>query len=402
MGKLRRTAVAAVAVSALVMSACASSGTSSSGSNTPIKIGVLLPLSGPLAAAAKDYGGVVNAIKAGKDPKFTKIDGRPVEVTLVDDTGTAAGAASAARQLMDQTGVDVMLGPLYTGMAQATLPLVTAKKMLDITFTGCPDCGDGTKNPTVFSIEYDRPMQGPATITRLKALGKDKMGMIQSDDVTGADYANAIQAAAKDSNVPVSPVVKFTPASLDLSAQVSQLKNANVDTVYVASAVPSDVANIIKAMKELNYKPTLLGNAALGGTPISAAVGNDPEWLNRMQAAGFSPNFMRPNVSDAAQKFHDQIKTDFGETGDVSENLNQSAVVEDGFTILKAAIEGTHKTDGPTLAKYLEKNGVKGLRANYTFTSTKHNGFNTSDVGWQTPGTVKDGFGTAAPVGKSG
>src|SRR4051812_50416 len=168
-----RMAVAAIAALGLVATGCGSSGNSSSGSSAPLKVGVLLPLSGPLAAAAKDYGSIVNAIKAGKDPEFTHIDGRPVEVTLVDDTGTATGAASAARQLIDQTGVDVILGPLYTGMAQSVLPIVSGKKLLDVTFTGCPDCGDGAKNPTVFSIEYDRPIQGPATMTRLKGLGKD-------------------------------------------------------------------------------------------------------------------------------------------------------------------------------------------------------------------------------------
>ena len=106
------------------------------------------------------------------------------------------------------------------------LPLTNAAKMFEVAFTGCPDCGDGTKYPYAFSIEYDRPTQGPATITRLKALGKSKMAMIQSNDVTGQDYANAISTAAASGGATITTTVKFTPNATDLSAQATQLKGS--------------------------------------------------------------------------------------------------------------------------------------------------------------------------------
>ncbi len=88
-----------------------------------------------------------------------------------------------------------------------------------------------------------------------------------------------------------------------------------------------------------------------------------------------------------------------GQSSPVKSVLNQAAVPQDAFDIAKAAIEGTHSTDGPTLAKWLQDNGYKGLRANYTFTATDHNGFEPSDVGWVLPGSFDDGFSTEAPIG---
>jgi hypothetical protein len=70
--------------------------------------------------------------------------------------------------------------------------------------------------------------------------------------------------------------------------------------------------------------------------------------------------------------------------------------------MFKTAVEATHSTDGPTLAKWIETNGHKGLRANYTFTPQRHNGFTANDVGWAQPGTLKDGFLDAAKTNVSG
>ena len=73
-------------------------------------------------------------------------------------------------------------------------------------------------------------------------------------------------------------------------------------------------------------------------------------------------------------------------------------VIQDGFDIVKAAIEGSHSTDGPTMAQWLVTNGYNGIRANYTFTSTRHNGLTPETVGWEQPGTFDDGYSAGAPL----
>jgi branched-chain amino acid transport system substrate-binding protein len=374
----------------------ASTATTAAPANTePIKVGVILPLSGALAAAGRDYGSVVQNIT--KEPGHDKIDGRTVEMVIRDSTSTAAGATSAARQLVDEDKVDVVLGPLYTLEATAALPIFNEKKLFEVAFTGCPDCGDGSKNPTTFSIEYDRPVQGPATADRLKALGVTQYAIIQSDDATGQDYTNAVKAATDAAGIKLVTTEKFTPNSLDLSVQAKNLKDSGVDTVYVSSAVPTDVINILKALTEVDFKPRMLGNAALGSNTILPAA--DPDWLKKFAAAGFSPNFLNPHVSAEAKAFKETFKTITGQTGAIQNVLNQAAVPQDAFDIMKAAVEGTHSTDGPTLAKWLETNGFKGLRANYTFDAKKHNGFSSKDVGWVLPGSYDDGFSSEAPIG---
>src|SRR3981081_3670793 len=112
---------AAATAASLILAACGSSGSKTTASSattkqptgassTPLKIGVELPLSGPLGTSSANYAPLVS--KLTSEPGNAVIDGHPVEVILGDDGGTATGAASAARQLIDQNKVDIFLGPL--------------------------------------------------------------------------------------------------------------------------------------------------------------------------------------------------------------------------------------------------------------------------------------------------
>lgn len=408
-----RLVVAAASV-ALLVAACGGGGSNSSGSTTPtggttpggaaapsaasgepIKIGVSLPLSGPAASSSQDYAPIANnQAKLGN----ATIDGRPVQVILRDDQGSPDGGASAVRQLLDQDKVDVILGTNITAAANTEIPLSTDAKKLQILWSGCPLCGDGTKAPYAFSLEYDRPVQGPAVIDRVKAMGKKKVAILQQDEPTGQDYTNAVTDAANASNgaVTISKVVKFPLTALDLTTQVSQIKADNPDVVYLAVTVPSVMLNVLKAMKEIGYTPPLLSTSALSIDPVTAPYQGDP-WTKQWQAAGFSTNAMRPNLTPEVSQYRDLVKKVLDQDP-MKFSMNQVIVVQDGFDLVKAAIEGTHSTDGPTLASWIEKNGFKGLRADYTFTDTRHNGLLPKDVGWAAPSTFKDGVYDEATV----
>jgi len=400
---------AAVALAGLLVAACGSSSKKTAGSagatattagapKSMIKIGVMLPTTGPFASGG-DYLKVINTIP--KQPGRATIDGHPYEFIIKDDAGTATQASGIVRSFIDSDKINVMFGSNVTAVQAAILPLVTDAKLLEFTFSGCPDCGDGTKNPYTFSLEFDRPTQGPATVNRIKALKKSTVGILESQDPTSKDYSNALQSAATASGgaVTVNKIVPFQPATLDLSSQVSQMKAANPDVVYIASFAGADLANAVKAMDEIGWHPILMGNSALGGTVVTDAVpASQKAWIKTWAASGFGLHQLNGALSPEATTWRQNLKNIAG--SDINGvQLNAVATGQDAFDIYKAAVEATHSLDGPTLAKWIETNGYpKGIRAAYTFTPTRHNGFTATDVGWAIPGTQNDGFLDAAPL----
>jgi branched-chain amino acid transport system substrate-binding protein len=388
--------VAAGLVATSALAACSSSSdsnkTSSGGgaSKDPIKIGVEIPTSGPLASASTVYGAVAKALGTSKIPGTDTIDGRKVEIIVRDNQGTGPGAAAATRQLIDQDKVDAIIGPLYTTEALSALPLVKKAGVLEFTLTGCPDCGDGAKYPTTFSVEADRPTQMPSTIARMQKAGVKKVAVLESEDPTGTAYNDAFKAAAAKAGITIAKTVTFSAGALDLGSQAAQLKSSGADAVYLATAVPTDVANAAKAMKEIQYEPYVFGNAAAAVTVVVQAAGD--EWIKKWAASGYGTRATRPDPASQDATFADQVEAISPAVAAVAP-INLAAGVVDSFHMIKNAIEGTHSTDGKTLAKWLQDNGYSdGLKADYKFTSTVHNGMAADQQSVVQPGTLQKGI----------
>jgi branched-chain amino acid transport system substrate-binding protein len=336
------------------------------------------------------YQTVVQALGTSKIPGTSEIDGRKVKIVLRDDLGTAAGTATALRQLIDSDHAEAIIGPLYTTEAQAALPLIKQANLLSISLSGCPDCGDGSKFPTTFSVESDRPSQMASTLEGIEKVGAETVAMLQSDDPTGQAYADAFSAAAKEKGVEIVKTVHFAPTALDLGTQAAQLKSTGADAVYLASAVPSSVANVAKALREAQYEPYVFGNAAAAVKIVADAAG--PDWVTKWAASGYGKNATRPDPAPQATAF---AKTVIGISGEVAaaEPINLPAGILDAFMLIKRAIEANHSTDGAKLATWLEENGYpKGIKAPYEFTDTAHNGMRAEFQALVQPGTLEDGI----------
>jgi branched-chain amino acid transport system substrate-binding protein len=349
--------------------------------------------------ATPQYLDVLNAML--KLPGNDKIDGRPVQIISKDDQGNATTGAAAARELLDSDKVDVIIGTNFTAVANAELPLTTAAKKLQLSLSGCPACGDGATYPYNFSDEFDRPTQGPASIDRIKKLGLNSFAILESQDASSKPYVDAVTAAAQAGGVTVSKDVTFQPGNLDFGNQVAQLKDSGTKLVYIASIAPADEVNIVKAFDEADFHPILMGNSSMGAGNVAAATPNK-DWVATWQSSGFGIGELNPNLSPQVKAWREQMRTALGDKYQAIATLgfNSVAAGADWFNIFKQAVETTHSTDGPTLAKWIEgQKFANALRAAYTFTPTRHNGFTAADVGWAQPGTVVDGFPTAASGG---
>jgi branched-chain amino acid transport system substrate-binding protein len=314
--------------------------------------------------ATPQYLDIINAMT--KVPGNDKIDGRPSQIIAKDDQGNATTGSAAARELLDSDKVDVIIGTNFTAVANAELPLTTAAKKLQLSLSGCAACGDGATYPYNLSDEFDRPTQGPA--------------------------------AAQAGGVTVSKDVTFQPGTLDYGNQINELKDSGAKLVYIASIAPADEVNIVKAFDEADYHPILTGNSSIDTGTVAAATSNK-DWVATWQTSGFGIGELNQTLSPQVKTWRDQMKTALGDkyTAVAAAGLNSVAAGGDWYNVFKLAVEATHSTDGPTLAKWIEgQTFPNALRAAYTFTSTRHNGFTSDQVGWAQPGTIKDGFADAA------
>jgi branched-chain amino acid transport system substrate-binding protein len=91
----------------------------------PIKLGLLVPQTGPLAANGKD---MVNALQLFLEQRSNKLAGREVNLVIEDDAGVPATGLTKTRGLVESQHIHVLIGPLSAAVGYAIAPYVTEKK----------------------------------------------------------------------------------------------------------------------------------------------------------------------------------------------------------------------------------------------------------------------------------
>ena len=129
--QITRRKVLAGGAGALALSAVGIRGASAQANRTPIKIGVMLPLTGLAAASSIDVKMGIE-IAAAHINAEGGVDGRPIELVMRDDKANPNDAVGAVRDLLGE-GVKFLLGGSFTATTLAILP---AQKEAGALFVG--------------------------------------------------------------------------------------------------------------------------------------------------------------------------------------------------------------------------------------------------------------------------
>src|SRR4051812_2283152 len=121
---MRKTAFVVLAV--LVAVALVATGSTSWAQKGPIKMGMVVSLTGGLAPNGKD---MVNGMQLFLEEQGGKLAGRQVQLMIEDDEGKPAVGLTKARSLIEGQGVHLLIGPVSAAIGYAIGPYVDGQKM---------------------------------------------------------------------------------------------------------------------------------------------------------------------------------------------------------------------------------------------------------------------------------
>jgi branched-chain amino acid transport system substrate-binding protein len=167
------------------------------------KIGLLLPLTGPLAFLGEGYQMGINlALKESNN----KISGIPVEVLPVDTFGTPEGTIKAATALIQNEKVNLIIGPGTSPEALAAIPVIDAGQtpMIDATSTSPLLFGKMGKNGSqwVFRIIGDEKILAKAFATQITKDYKS-VAIISEDSPFQKEVASEYISLFKDAGMKI-------------------------------------------------------------------------------------------------------------------------------------------------------------------------------------------------------
>jgi branched-chain amino acid transport system substrate-binding protein len=223
-------------------------------SDTEIKIGNIMPYSGPASA----YG-VIGKTEAAYFNKINAeggINGRKINFISYDDGYSPPKAVEQARKLVESDEVLLIFNPLGTPSNSAIEKYMNAKKVPQLfVATGATKWDEPKEFP--WTMGWQPSYQSEARIYA-KYLMKEKPGakiavLYQNDDF-GKDYLKGLQDGfgAKSSMIVAEEGYETSEPSID--SHIVKLKASGAD-VFISVTTPKFAAQAIKKLAEMNWTP---------------------------------------------------------------------------------------------------------------------------------------------------
>ena len=364
---MKRTILALLLITALfTILACERRGGTTSGSESgPILVGYYGDLSGRTSSFGQS---TKNGVEMAADEinKAGGINGRQIQIITEDDQGEPNKAATVVTKLINQDKVIALLGEVASSNSLAAAPKAQEAKV--------PMISPSSTNPAVtqvgdyiFRVCFIDPFQGEVMAKFAATNLKAKRAAILYD--FNSDYSRGLQQFFKRSFTglggQVVTEVSYTQGDRDFSGQLTAIRSANVDVIYVPGYY-GEVGVIANQTKQLGIKAPLLGGdgwdapqlwqlggAALNGDYISNHYSvDDPSPAIRKFVADYQSRYkIQPDALAALGYDSMKVLADaIGRAGGSTESVK-----------LRDAIAGTKNFAGVTgqITIDAERNAVK-------------------------------------------
>jgi branched-chain amino acid transport system substrate-binding protein len=214
----------------------------------PIKIGVIQPLSGPVAASG-------NYVRMGAEIARDWINarggvlGRPVTLLIEDNKSDPKEAATAAEKLIVRDKVPVIMGAWGSSMTLAAMPKLEEYGVPMVVETSSAATITRRGNPWIFRISPPSEMEALGLQKYLKDLGVKKADFLAVNTDWGRGAVTAFGDTLKRSGAAVGATEYMDQAATDMNAQITKIKADSGDTLFLTTSV-EQITLVLKQAQE--------------------------------------------------------------------------------------------------------------------------------------------------------
>lgn len=340
-------------------------------------IGIVNPLTGPGSDLGISGQQAVDPLVAEIN-KAGGVNGMKLRVIYRDDQSNPQRGVAAALELIQREKVDIVMGANLTHVAFAVSPIINQAKIPFIVFGTGDGLTDPAKFPYSFRLNMTNAMEA-ATIADyvVNVLKLKSPGLLVDNTALGQSGERALRAAL--AKYKIEPVGRetFALADTDMSGQIISLKNAKADVLLVWGLGPM-LAQAARSAERVGF-----------GVPVIGGIGTHQEGFYKLAgpagekwAGTFFRSFTRGATEPpqpAVQAFIGRLRGAYGDK--LSSSNMISGVWDDALRLVVHAVAKAKSKDGDAVKAVLEATGeYKGLMSTYSFSATKHDGFNPGDV----------------------
>ena len=338
-------------------SAASSGAGSTAASGGEVKIGVVLPLTGSVAAFGQSGQKGLQLLEEQVNATGG-INGQKVNFVFSDDEGKPASAVTVGQKLINSDKVVAIVGPLTSNCCLSLAPICQQYKIPMVTGTGTNEkvtqVGD-----FIFRTCFIDPFQGQVVAKLASTDLKAKTAAILYDN--GNDYSKGLaQNFQKNFEAAGGKIVDsetYLTGDKDFNAQLTKISATNPDVLFLPDYY-STVAVIAKQARSAGIKSTFLGGDGWDSADLFS-IGGDA-----VNGAYFSNHYSPDDTSAEVVEFIKEFKAKYNnEVPDAMAALNYDAgkvliqCIQKAGSTDAAAIQGALKAyDGTVVSGHIKFN----------------------------------------------
>ena len=329
-------------------------GGASAQSEGSAKIGVTLPLSGPLSVNGRNYQ---NAMMLA-EKKIKAEQHRPFEVIVYDDKGVTEEAVSAAKKLFSRDGVDALVSGAISGPALAQkevsreagkVHVIITAQHKDITLQG---------HSHLFRFNTTVEMGSRAllkyVVEKIKPRSVWYLGV---NDEYGRSVAAVYKETLEKSGIQLLGTEFYNSNDTDFLIYLARGKSAKPDLMMLAAPSDAVAATILKQKKQIGFEAPVAQAAGVLTKTLVDLAGGAAEGVVSVDS------WVKTLDTPANKWFVENYEKDFGRPAG-----KQEATAFESLLFLAQAMEKAGSvTDADKISEVFRTTTFVGPRGNITF-----------------------------------
>lgn len=250
----------------------------------PIKIGVMMPLSGDAAS----YG---VSVKKAVELAANDLGNKNIQLVFEDTKCDGKESVNAINKLISFDKVVAVIGELCSGATLPAAPIASENKVVLIspasTSPKITDAGE-----YVFRTVPSDALQGAFGAKLVYDSGYRRLAILYSNEEYGVGFTKVLTENFEKLKGKVVASEAVERKSVDLRAQLTKIKAANADAIYIISNSPDSAVAALKQIKELGIDARIYGSEGLMSQDIVNDAGGSAEGLTVTSVSSGSPGFI--------------------------------------------------------------------------------------------------------------
>lgn len=348
--------------------------------NADINVGVLLSSTGPAAT-------IGNAEKNGAAFGPAEIAGQKVNYITIDEASDTTAAVTGLRKLIQESNIDVLIGPTTTPGSFAIIDTASEAKVPMITMapTNALVAPVDAKRRWVFKTTPNDEHEATPLFENMKKAGVKKLALIGFADPYGESWSKVASEFSKRLDIEIVADEKYARTDTSVVGQVLKIIASKPDAVLIAASAAPAALPVLQ-LREKGFRGALYGTLGATFGDFRKLTGSKSEGI----FVPLSPTIGAESFPDsypakkAAQEFIAKYEGKYGaDTRNIFAGSGYDAAI-----LIERAVPDALKAGKPGTAEFREglRTGIENLkgvmasRGEYNMGPNNHTGLDQSSL----------------------